>query len=658
MCGIAGWLGGLDDAGAVVSRVQQALYHRGPDGRGSNVWDDGGLVHTRLSIIDLSECGAQPMANEDATVWAVFNGEIYNHRELRRWLEGRGHTFRGRSDSEVIPHLYEEEGADFLPRLRGMFALAVMDLRRRRMVLARDRFGIKPLFYTATGSATATDTAARRRPSVAFASEIPALLEFGGIDERPDPQAIFDFAALSYIPSPLTFYKGVASLEPGRVMEVSLGPGPASRRTRAFHRWTVAPDPFITMDAAVDRAAELISGAVAAQVESDVPLGTLLSGGIDSSLVSAAAARGAPGSLSTFNVRFPDAAYDETWAALEAARHVSSRHTVLDMDSGVGTWSYVSDLLSQFGQPFADTSVFAVNQVCRLMRAHVTVALSGDGGDEGFGGYNWHRQAAGLARAARLPPWSWRLAAAGLGRVGGGRLVSPDAALAVGDLAGADDATILEYLLCWVGPTDHAALCVGGDLLPVRRHFEAQWEHRHAPGATRVDRISSLGSEVGTRLILANDFLPKVDVASMKESLEVRVPMLDEDLFEFGLSLPHHLRVRRRQAKVVLRAVAERQLPPRVAAKPKHGFGVPVDTWVDAGFKAHVREVLLSADSGLGEYFRDDAYRPLVAAFCDDRSLPGISRQELFLRVTMMLAVHLALENARTRQPRPRASTG
>lgn len=650
MCGIAGWLGPLSDPAPVVSRLQGALAHRGPDGRGSQVWDDGALVHTRLSVIDLTECGTQPMANEDATVWAVFNGEIYNHRELRRWLEGRGHRFKGRSDTEVIPHLYEEEGSEFPSRLRGMFAVAVMDLRRRRLVLARDRFGIKPLFHTAgpTGEAT----------SIAFASEIPALLEVPGIDERPDPQAIFDFAALSYIPSPLTFFRGIRSLEPGQVMEVSLGPGPSVRRSRPFHRWAVTTDRGITMDQAVDRTAELIAGAVGSQIEADVPLGALLSGGIDSSLVSAAAARGAAGGLSTFNVRFPEVAYDETWAALEASRHIASRHTVLDMEHGSGTWAYVTDLLTRFGQPFADSSVFAVNQVCRLMRRHVTVALSGDGGDEGFGGYNWHRQVGRLARAQTFPPWSWRLAAAALRPLAGCRLVSHSAVGGLGDLAGADDAAILEYLLSWVGPADHAALCHGGDLLPVRRHFEPQWDHGSQAKGSRVERISSLGSEVGARLVLANDFLPKVDMASMKESLEVRVPMLDEDLFAFGLTLPPHLKVRGGQAKLVLRALAARQLPPAVANKPKRGFGVPVDTWVDADFKTHVRDALLGPDTGLPEFFREDAYRPLVTAFCEDRPVALLSRQELFQRVTMMLAVHLALENAQVRRLRPHASTG
>jgi asparagine synthase (glutamine-hydrolysing) len=292
------------------------------------------------------------------------------------------------------------------------------------------------------------------------------------------------------------------------------------------------------------------------------------------------------------------------------------------------------------------------------MRQHVTVALSGDGGDEGFGGYRWHRDILRVARAAKVPPYLSRLAAAGLRRLSGSRLVSPGAALALGDLAGADDPQILEYLLTWVGPSAHADLCVQEDVLPVRRHFESQWEHRHSGKASRAERIFSLGAEVGTRLILANDYLPKVDVASMKESLEVRVPMLDEDLFEFALSLPHELKVRGSRAKVVLRAVAERQLPASVASKPKHGFGVPVDTWVDAEFKAQTREALLGPESKLPEFFRKHAYRPLVSAFCEDRSVPSLSRQELFQRVTMMLAVHLALENAQARRTRPQTAGG
>src|SRR5215467_7930272 len=242
MCGIAGWLGTLLDNEKYAFRVVQSLRHRGPDAHGIRSWPEATLVHTRLSIIDLSPAGAQPMANEDGTVWTVFNGEIYNHREIRRDLEARGHVFKGHSDTEVIPHLYEEEGAEFVRQLRGMFALAIYDTRSRTLILVRDRFGIKPLFY-----APGTDR-------LAFASEIRALLPLPGIDTRPDRQAIYDFAALFYIPAPETFYTGIRALQPGEMLEVHLDSGKVRSQTRIYHRWSIIPDTTLTLEEATDRA--------------------------------------------------------------------------------------------------------------------------------------------------------------------------------------------------------------------------------------------------------------------------------------------------------------------------------------------------------------------------------------------------------------------
>src|SRR5262245_28743998 len=296
MCGIAGWLGSLPDNVGVdyAAHMVQALRHRGPDAHGIRSWPEATLVHTRLSIIDLTPAGAQPMANEDGTVWTIFNGEIYNHRELRQDLESRGHLFNGHSDTEVLPHLYEEEGSEFVKRLRGMFALAIYDSRTRTLLLARDRFGIKPLFY------------APGNYRLAFASEIRALLELPGVDTRPDRQAIYDFAALFYIPAPETFYTGIRALEPGEMLEANLGADTVSWKTRTYHQWSIAPDLALTIDQATDRADALLTTAVRRQMESDVTLGTLLSGGIDSSLVSFAAQESLGGGLRTFNVSFPE----------------------------------------------------------------------------------------------------------------------------------------------------------------------------------------------------------------------------------------------------------------------------------------------------------------------------------------------------------------
>jgi asparagine synthase (glutamine-hydrolysing) len=581
------------------------------------------------------------MANEDGTIWTVFNGEIYNHRELRRSLEARGHLFKGRSDTEVLPHLYEEEGTAFVTRLRGMFALAIYDLRTGTLVLARDRFGIKPLFYAITDE------------RLMFASEINALLDLPGIDYQPDRQAIYDFAALFHIPAPETFYKGIRALQPGELLEGRLEAHRVTWKTRTYHHWAIAPDPTVTLAQAVDRAEALVAAAVQRQLESDVPLGTLLSGGIDSALVSVAAQEALGGGLHTFNVRFSEPQYDETWAAVAVAEHIGSHHETLDMDDHGGTWEHVASLLLHAGQPFADTSLFAVNAVCKAMRRRVTVALSGDGGDEGFGGYHLYWQIARIARWQALPRLFWRSAPFLLAPLTHLGVVPTHWPQRFRDLAGADDTSIIQSLFCWIREHELRHLCSDTDLLPIRRLFEAQWEQALPPGACRLERLAAQATEVNVRLILPNDFLFKVDTASMKESLEVRVPLLDEDLFAFALSLPYRLKVDGRTCKRVLRAVAQRRLPAAVANKPKMGFGIPLDTWVDADFKRRLRDVLLGPSSKLPEFFQPATYRPLIEAFCEGRHYASVSRMGLYQRAIMLLAVQLALDRSPPELSRP-----
>jgi asparagine synthase (glutamine-hydrolysing) len=571
------------------------------------------------------------MANENDTVWTVFNGEIYNHRDLRLDLERRGHVFRGSSDTEVIPHLYEEHGPSFVSKLRGMFALAIFDVRTQRVLLTRDRFGIKPLFYAA------------RPERLAFASELNALRLLPDIDERPDRQAIHDFAALFYIPAPETFYAGIKALAPGETLVAQLGTEGVSFETRAYHQWSISPDPSMRLAEATERAEDLMTTAVRRQMESDVPLGALLSGGIDSSLVSVAAQNALNGRLRTFNVRFWEKEFDETWAAVAVAQQIGSDHKTLEMEDVRGTWRHFTALLEHVGQPFADASLFAVNAVCRLMRQHVTVALSGDGGDEGFGGYSFYWQLGKIARWQELPRTLSRAAA-----IAAKPMTHLDSKVGrlsqrLREMTGADDTSIIQGLFCWLREQEHQTLSRQNGVLPVRRLFEQRWEHHGEAKFSRVERLSMLATEANIRLMLPNDFLFKVDMASMKESLEVRVPMLDEDLFDFALSLPHHLKVNGRTGKRVLRRIAERRLPPEVANKAKKGFDIPVDKWVDEDFKMQLRETLLGPGSKLPEYFQPEVYQPMVKAFCEGHTCPGVSRQGLYQRVMMLLSVELAL---------------
>jgi asparagine synthase (glutamine-hydrolysing) len=347
--------------------------------------------------------------------------------------------------------------------------------------------------------------------------------------------------------------------------------------------------------------------------------------------------------LRTYNVRFSDKDYDETWAAVATAKHIKSRHETLEMDDSSGTWDHVTDLLKHAGQPFADTSIFPVNAVCRLMRQRVTVALSGDGGDEGFAGYNFYWQVASIARWQTLPKFFREcgdLALSGLSATG---MVAPRFAERLRSLTLADNTSIVQTLFCWVREQEHKNLCRDTNLLPIRRLFEPCWETRLPRHASRLEKLFAHVTEANVRLMLPDDFLYKVDTASMKESLEIRVPMLDEELFSFGLSMPHRLKVTGCTCKRVLREIAKRRVPPSVAKKPKRGFEIPVDSWLDARFSEHLRDALLGVSSGLPEFFRPRAYRPIIEAFCEGKAYPGISRQGLYQRIIMLLAVHLAV---------------
>jgi len=633
MCGIGGWFGTTEFPPSAAATMGACIHHRGPDAGSFRSWPGATLVHRRLSIIDLTPAGVQPLANEDGSVWTVYNGEIYNHHELRHGLEARGHRFHSRADSEVLPHLYADEGIGFLPSLRGMFAFAIYDANRQRLLLARDRFGIKPLYYAVLPQA------------IAFASELHALRSLPGLDLDIDLQALYDYTALTYIPAPATFFKGIRALEPGFYVEAE-GVGESFRyRIGRYHSWTLRPRRDLSPADATRTAARLLDTAVRAQLESDVPIAALLSGGIDSSLVSAAAQVAlAPARLRTYNVRFADAAYDETWAARMVANHIGSEHETLDFDEGAGTWGQITGLLRHAGQPFADTSMFAVHAVSRLMRQHVTVALSGDGGDEAFGGYDLYWQLERLARLRKIRSPLLHVAAAvlwGAGAVDGKYMRWSSR---VSELT-RDDATVVSSLFRWVRDPELHKLLPDLRVQPVRRLFEKAWEHDLGVGASDIERLSAHATEVNTRLVLPNDFLFKVDIASMREGLEVRVPMLDERLFELGLSLPHRLKVQQRKGKAVLRALARLQLPPAVAEKPKRGFGAPLDKWVSLEFRERLRDTV-TASSPVSRFYDPRLYLPLIERFCSQSPASGaMSRQGLYQRVILLLAVHLTLED-------------
>jgi asparagine synthase (glutamine-hydrolysing) len=575
VCGIAGILGAVDikvsepALGAALAR----LVHRGPDDEGTLVEPGLALGMRRLSIIDL-EGGHQPLWNEDRTVAVFLNGEIYNYIELRSELESQGHTFSSRSDTEVIAHLYEERGDDLCSKLRGMFALCVWDRRRRLLLLARDRFGKKPLYW-ARGT----------KGVLVFASEIPALrvlLGVAGIPENIDRQGVYDYLSLGTVPQPGTIFAGVQSLEPSRVLVVE----GESERERRY--WTPQFEPKIAASypEAMERIRAVLREAVRIRLRSDVPLGLFLSGGIDSAVVACEIAALGGHDVTAFTVSVPDRKLEEAPAAAMTAWHLGLPHVILPLE--LDPVRDLTDVVGRYGQPFADSSAIPSLRIARLARQDVTVALNGDGGDEVFGGYRRYA-------AARVFDY--------LPRRGGDSILKVVAKLTPGGSVrrsasgflrrfrrGVDRTDADRYLIWTVDlfrEEEKRTMWRGGE--PVRP-TERLCENTDSPVASEMDRLVALD----LRLNLCPDLLVKMDIATMAASLEGRSPLLDHVLAELAFSLPSSFRVRRGRLKAILRDAYAKELPEEIVHAPKRGFEVPMERWLRTELRDLVESVLLS----------------------------------------------------------------
>ncbi|HVH08864.1 MAG TPA: asparagine synthase (glutamine-hydrolyzing) [Gemmatimonadales bacterium] len=632
MCGIAGRFEGtaLSPAPEWRDRAARLLAHRGPDDEGHFADPHCELVHRRLALIDLSPTGHQPLGNEDGSVLVVFNGEIYNHRELRLALQRRGHTFRGTSDTEVLVHLYEDEGDRFVERLRGMFAFALYDRRRRQLLLARDRYGVKPLFYARIGS------------EWVFASEIKAIAAHPGFRPALDRQACFDYVGLGYVPEPATGFANVRALAPGSTLRLT----PEGTRDATFHRVVAQPDAGRELERATTDVAERLLQAVDGQTVADVPVAALLSGGIDSSLVVAAHRR--LGHLPmTFNVRFPDASDDETAMAKTVASHCGTRHHVIDVRDHALSPDAVLELLRHFDQPFADTSLIPTYEISRAIREQgIICTLSGDGGDEAFGGYPSFWRLNRLVGLMRLPHWMRRVAREAAAHFAAwtrdfGRQVSKAAALA--DSGQGTPAALLAGLANYLSEEEKAALiplAARGGLDPVYRLFE-----NGDPGHT-ADGLEGLSRRLTESLFavsLPSDMLRKVDMMSMRASIEVRVPLLDEELVGLGLGLPHRLKTDGRIGKRLLRTLASRWLPREVAAHPKHGFQIPLDRMVPPGFHTALGDLLVAPTARTRGVLDAVTIEGWVDAFRRRASGGTVSRGGLHHRILTALGLEVWL---------------
>ena len=585
MCGIAGAFGLAPGTQPDPTRVQcmaDALRHRGPDGEGYWSSRDGRvrLAHRRLSVIDL-ETGQQPMVNETGTVGLVFNGEIYNYRELRAALVRDGVTFRTQSDTEVLLRLYERDGVDCLEALRGMYAFAIWDEARGQLVLARDRIGKKPLYYTESDGA------------LYFASALGALRAAGG--RRPvDVAAIDAYMTLGYIPAPLTVFEGIHKLEAATVMTFANG----HRSSRRY--WDLAPNdnPFEgTQDEALDRIDEILGTAVDIRLRSDVPLGVFLSGGIDSSLVTAVAVRKSTLPIRTFSIAFDDPAFDESGYAAAVAAHLGTRHECFHVRPDV--MALLPEYVRHYGEPFADSSAFPTWILAAETRRHVTVALGGDGGDEGFAGYDWYRTAARLSRLGRLvPSVAASVGSRALARIAIGSGSSTRRARQLGRglavMSHGEAAERFAALRTCVNQHEAEGLFAG--------RLAA---HRHEAGPRDATALAALyrdceGTDlrrmryVDIRTYLADCLMPKVDVATMAHGLEARAPLLDQELIRFALSLPDEWLVDRAGGKQILKTLLARYVPPRLFDRPKQGFTPPLGPWFAGAFKTSLESMTRS----------------------------------------------------------------
>jgi asparagine synthase (glutamine-hydrolysing) len=549
-----------------------AMIHRGPDDHGLLADDACVLGHRRLSIIDLRPEGAQPMTNEDDSIAIVVNGEIYNFAELREDLEHRGHRFKSRSDSEVVVHLYEEMGIDFIQELRGMFALALWDRPRRRLVLARDRFGQKPLFYHAS------------EKGLAFASELGGLAASGVFEKRADLEAIDAFISLQYVPAPLTGFEGVRKLPAGHrlVCENGVIGEPESYFTLRFDDVREGSIEGLTAELA-----ELLEDSVRVRLVSDVPLGAFLSGGIDSSLIVALMARQSSQPVKTFSVGFGDKDHSELpYAKLIAEQYGTDHHEmVVEPDMA----SVVPELVRHYGEPFADSSALPTWYLCQYTRTGVTVALSGDAGDEAFGGY-WRYLHSRTARAIRRMPWPLPRLTAGLLA----NLPTPQAQ-EVRDYGERIMQPEYQRFLGLTAPIPHKdRMALYSESMRERfQHDRVALAFQRLFEASRATDAVNRVIDVDIKTYLSDNILTKVDIASMAHALEVRCPLVDHEVMQFAASLPGSLKIRGLKTKWLLRQVAKDLIPKRILTRPKRGFGLPIDRWMREDLAPLSRDVLL-----------------------------------------------------------------
>ena len=596
MCGIAGIVSvngrALPDA-AIADAMCQLIVHRGPDDQGIYRTPAAQIGMRRLSIIDLAG-GHQPIHNEDKSIWIVFNGEIYNFKELRHDLEQRGHAFYTNTDTECIVHAYEEYGDECFAKLRGMFAIAILDHNRNRFVLARDRLGKKPLYYTKT-----------KDGYLGFASELKSLFAVPGFDPSVSQAATCEYFSMGYVPGPASIYEAVQKLPPAHYLVLEGG------KTSITRYWRLAFQPKWEGSEAELSARLLVhlDEAVRVRLVSDVPFGAFLSGGLDSSIVAALMARHMTSPVKTFTIGFNEDAFDETPGARLVAHHIGAEHHELIVTpDAVGM---LQELAWHFDEPFGDSSSIPTFLVSRLAAGHVKMVLSGDGGDEAFAGYSRYQKYMQLNRIARLSLGTARqglaLAGALAGNALGTRLrrIADRMALPYPEryLSGVAVSTVAD-----ISPILSPDLASLDPYAQVRDHF------MRSDIDDEMEQI--LSGDIDTYLV--DDILVKVDRMTMANSLEARAPLLDHVLLEFCARLPFHLKNNGTVGKYLLKKAARELLPEACLQKRKQGFAIPLAAWFRTDFKPLMQDILSS------QSFRERGiFNVAGVRACFDRHLSG-----------------------------------
>ncbi len=600
MCGIVGFIN-LDSriahghgADVVLREMCERLTHRGPDDEGVFIENNAALGMRRLSVIDLVH-GTQPVFNEDCTIAVVLNGEIYNYRELRKDLEKRGHRFRSHSDTEVLPHLYEEYGAGMVTHLNGMFAFALWDLRRRKLFMARDRFGEKPLYWSVFDN------------QLIFASEPKAVLAHPSVKPNLNTEAFRSFLSFDYVPAPLSIYEGIQKLPSAHTLTLEDSEIKIERYWRLSYKKN-----NLTLDEAEERLRELIGESVKMRLVSDVPIGVLLSGGVDSSTVAAFASKNSSEPIKTFSISFAEPSFDESAYARRVAKYLGSQHHEHRLSVDLAA-NLVSEIGAWLDEPLSDPSIVPMYLLSQFTRKHVTVALGGDGGDELFAGYPMYHAHKLANLYERVPHVLQKFFVEPIVR----RLPVKTENLSF-DFKARRFVSGMKYdnvarHHVWFGsftPNEQESLL--SEDIKRETNADVYFNARKLLSDCDADNVIEQMQFLDTQFYLAEDILTKVDRASMAVSLEVRAPFLDYRVAEFAASLPVDFKLRGRKTKYILKQAIKPILPSFVSNRSKKGFGVPIADWLKGNLRTLTRDMLSPERLKRSGYFNADYVQKLL----------------------------------------------